>query len=57
MNVQLQSKLLRVIQEKKVRAVGENVARDVDVRIIAATHKDLKAAIRDGRFREDLYIV
>jgi two-component system response regulator HydG len=55
MNVALQSKLLRVIQEKKVRAVGENMARDVDVRIIAATHKDLKAAIRDGRFREDLF--
>jgi two-component system, NtrC family, response regulator HydG len=55
MNVALQSKLLRVLQEKKVRAVGENVARDVDVRIVAATHKDLKAAIRDGRFREDLF--
>jgi len=55
MNVLLQSKLLRVIQEKKVRAVGENIDRPVDVRIIAATHKDLKSAIRDGRFREDLY--
>ena len=55
MNVQLQSKLLRVIQERRVRAVGENVDRPVDVRIIAATHKDLKAAIREGRFREDLF--
>lgn len=55
MDVQLQSKLLRVIQEKKVRAVGENLTRDVDVRIVAATHKDLKSAIKDGRFREDLY--
>ena len=55
MNVLLQSKLLRVIQEKKVRSVGDNVDRPVDVRIMAATHKDLKAAIKDGRFREDLY--
>lgn len=55
MNPQLQAKLLRVIQEKKVRAVGENTDKPVDVRIVAATHKDLKAAIKDGRFREDLY--
>jgi two-component system, NtrC family, response regulator HydG len=55
MNVPLQSKLLRVIQERKVRGVGESVVRDIDVRVIAATHKDLKAAIRDGRFRDDLY--
>ena len=55
MNVQLQSKLLRVIQERKIRAVGENVDRPVDVRIIAATHKDLRAAMKDGRFREDLF--
>ncbi|MGZ3703110.1 MAG: sigma-54-dependent transcriptional regulator [Bdellovibrionota bacterium] len=55
MNPLLQSKLLRVIQERKVRAVGENVDRPVDVRIIAATHKDLKTAIREGWFREDLF--
>ena len=55
MNVLLQSKLLRVIQEKKIRAVGENVDHPINVRIIAATHKDLKGAIKDGRFREDLY--
>jgi two-component system response regulator HydG len=55
MNIALQSKLLRVIQERKVRPVGDNVTRDVNVRIVAATHKDLKAAIKDGRFREDLF--
>lgn len=55
MDMTLQSKLLRVIQEKRVRAVGDNTDKPVDVRIIAATHKDLKAAIKDGRFREDLY--
>lgn len=55
MNLALQAKLLRVIQERKIRAVGENLDREVDVRIIAATHKDLKAAIKNGTFREDLY--
>ncbi|MBI2604892.1 MAG: sigma-54-dependent Fis family transcriptional regulator [Deltaproteobacteria bacterium] len=55
MNVSLQAKLLRVIQEKRVREAGDNVSRDIDVRIIAATHKDLKAAIREGLFRDDLY--
>lgn len=55
MDLSLQSKLLRAIQEKKVRAVGDNVDKPVNVRIVAATHKDLKSAARDGRFREDLY--
>ena len=55
MNLGLQGKLLRVIQERKIRSVGDNVDRDVDVRIVAATHKDLKAAIKNGTFREDLY--
>ena len=55
MNMSLQSKLLRVIQERKIRAVGENVDRDINVRIIAATHKDLKSAIKNSMFREDLY--
>lgn len=55
MDMTLQSKLLRVIQERRVRAVGENIDKAIDVRIIVATHKDLKLAIRDGRFREDLY--
>lgn len=55
MDMSLQAKLLRVIQEKRVRSVGDNVDRPIDVRILAATHKDLKAAIKNGTFREDLY--
>lgn len=55
MDMMLQAKLLRVLQERKIKAVGENAYRDVDVRIIAATHKDLKKAVKDGEFREDLF--
>lgn len=55
MDLNLQTKILRVLQEKRIRAVGDIVDRPVDVRIIAATHKDLKAATREGRFREDLF--
>ena len=51
----LQVKLLRVIQERKIKPVGENTYREIDVRIMAATHKDLRAEVRSGRFREDLY--
>jgi DNA-binding NtrC family response regulator len=55
MDMALQAKLLRVIQERKIRSVGDTIDRDIDVRIIAATHKDLKSAIRNNGFREDLY--
>lgn len=55
MPLSLQAKVLRVIQEKKVKPVGETKTRDVDVRIIAATHKDLKQAIKKKEFRDDLY--
>ena len=55
MNPSLQTKILRVIQEREIRAVGENCARPVDVRIIAATHRDLHHEMKKGRFREDLY--
>lgn len=55
MDLALQAKILRVLQEKKIRAVGDTTDKDIDVRIIAASHKDLKKAIRNGSFREDLY--
>ncbi len=55
LSARVQVKLLRVIQEKEVQRVGENVTRKVDIRIIAATHKDLQKEVRERRFREDLY--
>ncbi|HMN69338.1 MAG TPA: sigma-54 dependent transcriptional regulator, partial [Bdellovibrionales bacterium] len=51
----LQAKILRVLQEKTIRRLGDNHDRVVDVRIVAATHKDLKTAIQKREFREDLY--
>jgi two-component system response regulator HydG len=50
-----QAKLLRVIQEHEIRRVGDNASIPVDVRVIAATNQDLKTAIADKRFREDLF--
>jgi sigma-54 dependent transcriptional regulator, acetoin dehydrogenase operon transcriptional activator AcoR len=55
MPLELQSVLLRVIEEKSVTRIGGTHIRPVDVRIIAATNKDLKEEIRKGAFREDLY--
>lgn len=55
LDLSLQAKLLRVLQERKIKAVGDNSYREVDVRILAATHKDLKQLCKEGKFREDLY--
>jgi sigma-54 dependent transcriptional regulator, acetoin dehydrogenase operon transcriptional activator AcoR len=55
MSLNLQSKLLRVLQEKKVSRVGSAMEIPVDIRIIAATHNDLKTQVERGTFREDLY--
>jgi two-component system response regulator PilR (NtrC family) len=52
---QVQVKLLRAIQERHVRPVGSSTEVEVDVRIVAASNRDLKAEVRDGRFRSDLF--
>ena len=55
MPVAVQARLLRALQDGEIRAVGASGVRGVDVRVIAATHVDLQAAVAAGRFRQDLY--
>ncbi len=55
MNLDIQAKVLRVLQERKIRRVGEKKERNVDFRLISATHKDFTGAIKNETFRADLY--
>jgi two-component system nitrogen regulation response regulator NtrX len=55
MDLALQARLLRVIEDGRVRRIGETTDRVVDVRVIAATHRDLETLVKSGAFREDLY--
>lgn len=53
--MEIQPKLLRLLQEREYERLGENVTRQADIRIIAATNRDLKQRMAEGKFREDLY--
>ncbi|OPY63287.1 MAG: Transcriptional regulatory protein ZraR [Syntrophorhabdaceae bacterium PtaU1.Bin034] len=55
MDLRLQAKLLRVLQEKEVEAIGAKYPKKVDVKVIATTNRNIKKAVEEGKFREDLY--
>lgn len=55
LSLALQAKLLRVLQDRQIRPVGGSQLKQIDVRIIAATHRDLRVMVKDGKFREDLF--
>jgi transcriptional regulator with PAS, ATPase and Fis domain len=55
MSIHLQAKLLRVLEDNEVEMIGDNTPRKVDVRVIAATNKNLEKLVAEGKFREDLY--
>ena len=55
LNYEIQVKLLRVLQERKVSRIGSNQEKEIDVRVIVASNDDLKEKVNDGKFREDLY--
>ena len=56
MSLAAQAKVLRALEENKIQRVGSQKDISVDVRVLAATNKDLKKEIDDGNFREDLYL-
>ena len=55
LSLPLQAKILRVLQERQIKRIGENKYRKIDVRILSATHRDLRREVAEGRFREDLF--